>query len=99
MKKFLKVIYNIFRGITRLVFYLTIGMACRVIRAVSGERDKDGRITPRKARRIRALTRFKVFVLNLFPVSVNRFLGINNYRDYLNEHIGNGVQLCIKRAD
>lgn len=99
MKKFLKVIYNIFRGITRTVFYLTIGMACRVIKAVSGERGKEGRITVRKARRIRALTKFKMFILNVFPISLNRFLGLDNYRDYLNEHIGNGVQLCIKRAD
>ena len=96
MKKFLKVIYNIFRGVARTVFYLFILILQGIIFALTYERGTIKKITPRKARRIRLLSKIKMFLLNLSPTFLTKFLGIEYYRDYLNEHIGNGVQLCIK---
>ena len=96
MRKFLKVIYNIIRGITRTVFYLFILILQGIIFVLTYERGTIKKITPRKARRIRLLSKIKIFLLNLSPTFLVRFLGVEHYREYLNKHIGNGVQLCIK---
>ena len=99
MRKFLKVIYNIIRGITRTIFYLFILLLQGIIFALTYEKDTKKKITPRKARRIRLLSKIKMFLLNLFPTFLVKFLGVEYYRNYLNEHIGNGVQLCYERTD
>ena len=93
MTGFFKVIYNIVRGLARFVFNLFIAISCFFIKIVTFEPNSKDTLTVRKARRIRALSRFKVFVLNVFPDPVNRFLGLYNYKIYLNEHLRDGLQL------
>lgn len=96
MKKAFEVPYNIVRGVVRLVFKICVVIVCLIIKLVTFEPNKTHEITVRKAKRIRMLSKFKVLVLNFFPDSVNRYLGIYNYKIYLNEHLRDGLQLCHK---
>lgn len=99
MKKVLTVIYKFFRGTFRLLFDLLMLFICWVIKKITYEKGRDGDVTKRKAARIRFLTKVKMFVLNVTPRPINRFFGTEDYRIYLNEHLGNGMQLRYKRAD
>ena len=96
MKGFFKVIYNIIRGFVRLFFLILLMLAQGAIKLITYEPGTSKTITVRKAKRIRILSRFKVFILNAFPPAVNRYLGIENYKNYLNEHLRDGLQLCHK---
>lgn len=93
MKGLLKVIYNIIRGIVRAVLFLLLLLVQRIIYVVTFEPGTKREITVRKARRIRALSKLKFVFLNALPEPVHKFLGTGNYRNYLNKHIGNGLQL------
>ena len=93
MTGILKVFHNIIRGFVRLAFRIPIAVTCLLIKAVTYEPGKSNVITERKAARIRALSKFKIFVLNAFPDPVNRYLGLDGYKIYLNEHLKDGLQL------
>lgn len=99
MKKFLKVIYNIIRGITRVVAWVALIITTKTISLFTLEPGTKGHLTKRKAKRIRALTKVKLFYFNNVPDCVHKFLGINFYKDYLNKHLGNGVQLCYEQTN
>lgn len=99
MKGFLKVIHNIIRGFVRLFVRLFILLIQALIYIVTFEPGKQRQITVRKAKRIRALTKFKLWVFDLLPDSVLRYLGMKDYKDYLNSHLKHGMQLCNERAD
>ena len=99
MKQFFKVIFNIFKGLTRILFWAVLVIVTAIIRLVTYEPGTKGYLTKRKAKRIRLLTRFKMWFLNTLPVSVNKFLGLENYKLYLNKHLGNGMQLRYERTD
>lgn len=96
MKKIFEVPYNIVRGVMRLIFRICVALVCFIIKLLAFEPNTSKEITVRKAKRIRMLSRFKVWVLNFFPDSVNRYLGIYNYKIYLNKHLRDGLQLCHK---
>ena len=93
MRKFFKVIYNIIRGTVRTACMLVIVAACCIIKWVTFEPGTKDCLTERKVRRIRTLSRMKIFFLNLFPAPVNRFLGLEHYKEYINEHLRDGLQL------
>ncbi len=93
MRGVFKVIYNIIRGLVRLVFNVCVIISCLIIRVVTFEPGSKETITVRKAKRIRALSKFKMFALNSLPDPVNRFLGLYDYKNYLNEHLRDGLQL------
>ena len=99
MKKFFTVIYNIIRGITRVIAWFALVIVTMLIKLFTLEPGTKGRLTKRKARRIRALAKVKLFYFNNVPDGVHNFLGIKLYKDYLNEHLGNGVQLCFEQTD
>lgn len=99
MKKFFTVIYNIIRGITKVIAWAFIISTTWLIWLITLEPGTKGHLTKRKARRIRALTKVKLFYFNNVPDSVHKFLGIKLYKEYLNEHLGNGVQLCFEQTD
>lgn len=99
MKKFFIVIYKTIRGTARLILNILFLLICWVIKTLTLEKGKEGQLTKRKAARIRFLTKVKMFFLNIMPKSVNRFFGIEDYRIYLNEHLGDGMQLRYERAD
>lgn len=93
MRGVFKVIYNIIRGLVRFAFRICVALTCILIKVVTFEPGSKEEITVRKAKRIRALSRFKMFALNSLPDPVNRFLGLYNYKNYLNEHLRDGLQL------
>ncbi len=88
MKKFFTVIYNILRGITRVIAWTFIIIATWLIWLFTLEPGTKGHLTKRKARRIRAFTKLKLFYFNNVPDCVHKFLGFKLYKDYLNEHLG-----------
>ena len=93
MKKFLIVIRNIFRGILRVCLFFGVVAFREIVKALTYERGKEKEITVRKAKRIRALSKFKIKALNSMPKCVNEFIGTENYKEYLNKHLWNGLQL------
>ena len=99
MKQFFKVIFNILKGLTRILFWAVLVVVTAIIKFATYEPGKKGYLTKRKAKRIRLLTSFKIWLLNTLPVSVNKFLGLENYKLYLNKHLGNGMQLRYERTD
>lgn len=94
MRGVLKVIYNILRGLIRIALWLIVAVIIGLIKLFTLEPGKKGQITVRKARRIRALSKFKVWIFNFLPLPVVKFLGFEKYREYLNEHLRDGLQLC-----
>lgn len=96
MKGFLKVIYNIFRGLCRAAIKLPVTIIFLLIWLVTLEPGTNDRLTVRKAKRIRALSKFKLFVFNLFPEGFFKFIGYGGYKNYINSHLKNGLQLCSK---
>lgn len=96
MKGVLKVIYNIVRGLIRFACFMVLLFFQGTIKLVTYEPGKNKTITVRKAKRIRALSRLKLFVLNAMPSAVNDFLGTERYKIYLNKHLRNGLQLRYK---
>ena len=94
MNGFLKVIYNIIRGLFRIFFLTLLAIIIVFTRAITFEPGKKGEITVRKAKRIRFLSKIKGFILNVLPQNVVRYLGWDEYKDYFNKHIRNGLQLC-----
>lgn len=93
MKKILKIIYNIIRGVCRLVFRLVTILIVLLLKLATYEPGKKDEITPRKARRIRALSKLKLWFFNTMPDCIVSFLGYSNYKIYINEHLKNGLQL------
>ena len=89
----MKVIYNIFRGVVRFVVWIFTVLLANLIYLLTIEPGTKNKITPRKARRIRAMSKVKHSLLNFLPVSVNKFIGTETYRNYLNEHLADGLQL------
>lgn len=99
MKGVLKVIYNIVRGLVRIFIGLVVILIAKLIYFFTFEPGKKHQVTERKARRIRALSKFKIFILNILPAGLLSFLGLKNYRDYLNEHLRYGLQLRYNGTD
>ena len=93
MKEILKVPYNIIRGITRFAFYIVLVIVIKTIYLITYEPGTKNKITVRKAKRIRALSKFKLFAFNHLPEEVTKFLGIENYKQKFNYHLKNGLQL------
>jgi len=94
MSGFLKVIYNIVRGLCRFPVWLITVTIIQIIYFVTYEPGTKRQITPRKARRIRVLSKFKLFVYNTIPEPIMRFLYRNQtYKNYINTHLKNGLQL------
>lgn len=90
MKKFLIVLYKFIRGIFRFVYLCIIGIICRIIYAVTYEKGKEKKITPKKAKRIRILTNFKLMMFKNFPHLI-KFLGEAEYLTYLKNKLNYGV--------
>lgn len=93
------VIYNIIRGIIRFVVHFTILFVAEIIFFVTYEKGKRKCITTRKAKRIRALSKFKFFIFKLIPEKVSNYLGFERYKKYFNKHLTNGLQLRNYRTD
>ena len=93
MKKIGKVIYNIIRFIVRSVLWTLLVLFRMILKYLTIEPGKNKEITPRKARRIRFLSKVKYRFLNTLPDSANKFIGTENYKNYLNKHLENGLQL------
>ena len=94
MKTFLRVIYNITRGLCRFFAFILLMIVVYVIKLLTLEPGKSKQITVRKARRIRTLSKIKNFIINSIPQNIIEFLGLDNYKNYFNMHIRNGLQLC-----
>ena len=99
MNAFYKVIFNIFRGFVRFAFYASIISIIFFIKVLSYEPGKNKEITPRKARRIRAFSSLKLFYFENVPECINKFLGLENYKNHINTHLKNGLQLRNNRTD
>ena len=93
MKSVLKVLYNCIRGVFKLALCLIVVTIFRLIKIFTYEPGTNGMITPRKARRIRALSRFKLFIFNTVPEPVLAFFDKLQYKEYINTHLKNGLQL------
>lgn len=87
MNGVVKVFYNIIRGFVRLAFRIPIFIAQALIYAATFEPGKVRVLTPRKARRIRALTKLKLWFLNSLPTFIAKYLGVEEYKEYLNLHL------------
>ncbi len=94
-----KVIYNIVRGVTRLCLLFILMICQAVIYLVTFEPGTKDRLTVRKAKRIRLLSRLKVWFLNVLPEPVSKFIGVEDYKIYLNQHLKNGLQLRYSGAN
>ena len=99
MKQFLKVIFNVFKGLSRTVALFVFMIICTAIKVFTYEPGTKYQLTKRKAKRIRLLTKLKLFVFNHVPNGVSKFFGVEEYKDYLNKHLGNGMQLRYERTD
>lgn len=87
----MSVIRNIVTKTPRIIVKLFIFLIALAIKAVTYEPGKDGALTARKYRRVRALTKFKRFLLNLTPDPVCSYLGLLKHKQYLNRHFSYGV--------
>ena len=94
MNGVVKVFYNIFRGLSRALCFIVVSLVCNLILLFTYEYKKGKQITFRKARRIRTLSKFKKFVFKNVPDNVIGFFGLQDYKNYFNKHISNGLQLC-----
>lgn len=99
LKEIYKILYNIIRGLCRFSIRLIILLFVWTIFLITYEPNKKKTITVRKARRIRILSKFKIFALNLMPDCMASFLGFEKYKNYLNTHLKNGLQLRVNRAN
>jgi len=99
MKKFFRVILNIIRGLARIIAFFVSVFVIQLIKLVTYEPGTKGRVTIRKARRIRFLTNAKLRIFNFVPDCVLDFFGIKFYKEILNERFRNGVQLCYEQTD
>lgn len=93
MKSVLKVIYNIVRGLCRYSIYLVFIIIARIIKFLTFEKGKEKQITVRKAKRIRFFSKIKLVFHNILPDFISKFLGFYNYKNYINTHLRNGLQL------
>ena len=89
LKKVLTVILNFLKGIVRFLFFILTILFARIILFLGGERDKEGEITVRKARRIRFFTKIKLFMGRHLWVA--DLFGIKPYIIDFNERLGYGV--------
>lgn len=87
--KILTVAYKFFRGIFRFIFLVTACFTCKIIAMIGGEEDIK-EITVRKAKRIRRLTRFKIWVYNNLPYLM-KFFGQYNYLENLYKRLNYGL--------
>ena len=87
----MSVIGNIVTKTPRIIVAFFILVTAILIKAVTYEPGTDGKLTARKYRRIKALTRFKRFTLNLIPDGVCKVLGLLNQKKYMNKHFSYGV--------
>ena len=99
MSGILKVIHNIIRGFVRLALLIVLTTAQTLIYLVTYEPRKKKELTVRKARRIRFLTKLKMRLLNGLPEPVAKYIGVENYKNYLNSHLNHGLQLRNKGTD
>lgn len=96
---FLRIIHNIIRGLVRLAFRLPIFIVQALIYVVTFEPGKRKMLTVRKAKRIRALTKLKMWFFNSLPTPVSKYLGVECYKNYLNSHLSHGMQLRDEGTD
>ena len=94
--KLLKILINIFKGLCRVIIHFVALIIIQLIKLVTYEPGTKNQITVRKARRIRALSKFKLFFFNLFPEGFYKFIGYGGYKNYINTHLRNGLQLRNK---
>lgn len=87
----MSVVGNIITKTPRIIVKLIIFLIALAIKAVTHEPGKDGALTARKYKRVRALTKFKRFLLNLTPDPVCAYLGLLKHKQYLNRHFSYGV--------
>lgn len=99
MSGILKVIHNIIRGFVRLALLIVLTTAQALIYLVTFEPGKKKELTVRKAKRIRFLTKLKMRFLNGLPEPVAKYIGVENYKNYLNSHLNHGLQLCDEGTD
>jgi len=90
MKKVLIVICKFIRGIFRFIFFVIVGLICKLIAKINHEEGKEKQITIKKAKRIRRLTNFKLKMLKHFPILMN-FFGEKKYLEYLKQKLNYGV--------
>ena len=98
MKKLAKIIFNIFRGVCRVTGFFLITIAILLIKALTFEPGTNRQITPRKARRIRFLSKVKLIFFNTVPDQVLSFLGILSYKEKINL-LKDGLQLRYQQTD
>ena len=96
---FLKMIHNIVRGLVRLVFQIPVLLIQALIYLITFEPGTKKRVTVRKARRIRLLTKVKMGFFNMLPTPVSEYLGVEEYKKYLNSHLSHGLQLRDEGTD
>ena len=93
------VIHNIVRGFVRFAFYILFVAVKFLIYLICGGWHDRKHITVTKAKRIRFLTKIKLWFLNSVPEWVIRYLGIGGYKNYLNSHLNHGMQLRYDGTD
>lgn len=93
------VVHNIIRGFVRLFFRLLVLIVQILIYVVTFEPGSRKKLTVRKARRIRFLTKWKMRFLNSLPDPVAKYLKVEDYKIYLNSHMSHGLQLRDERTD
>lgn len=97
----IKFIYKFIRSLFRFLALLILCAVTNTIYVLTYEKGAKGKMTYRKAKRIKRLTKLKIFALDHMP-RLMKFLGCYDYLSKLKYRIGYGVQLrdagTIKRA-
>lgn len=87
----MSVIGNIITKTPAIIAKFIIVLIAFIISIITIEPGTKGTLTKRKFRRIRFLTKVKMFLLNIMPDPVCKFLGFLDYKNYLKKHFSYGV--------
>lgn len=80
-------LYKIIRNYVRFFVSLIVHLICLLIFIVTYEPFQWKKVTKRKIRRIRALTKFKIWIFKHFPKTL-QYLGKYNYYEKLSKKYG-----------
>lgn len=83
-KNITPLILELFHVIVAMFFKMLISFACVVIWLFTYERNTNGELTLRKARRIRALTKFKLWFYKHFK-SIAKIFMVDGYLNYIHK--------------
>ena len=90
LKKIIDIIVHFFRRLSYFIPYTIGAIICLIIKLVTYEPNTTRRVTVRKAKRIRRLTKFKLYVWKYFPwyfkfIHDDYFENLNNKFGFLIE--------------